>query len=82
MCVSALLTQALAGFLSNVIFSFCISDAWTETFGFKFPGGQFLISALCFVAAAINTNQAMTDPAIMKYDVVRQKKLEAEDVPP
>ena len=57
---------ALSGFLSNIFFSFFLSDAWSGTVGFKFPGGQFLVSALCFVAAAINTRQAMTDPELAK----------------
>ena len=68
-----LLCNAFGSSLSNLCFSFFISDAFVEVVGFKYPGGQFLISALCMLLAAANTKHALASPALAAHDKVRQK---------
>lgn len=67
----SLLTTGVAAFLSNASFSFFISDVWIDAVGFKWAGGQFVVSAICFLIALINLRKAFSDPEIAKYDVVR-----------
>jgi hypothetical protein len=68
----SLITAAFAGFLSNFLFSFFLSDKFVEAFGQKFPGGQFLVSALCFTLAEWNTKNAFATPALSAHDRVQQ----------
>ena len=68
----SLLTNASAYFLSNLFFSFFLSDTFVEIFGQKFPGGQFLVSALCFTLAEWNTKHAFATPALSRHDRVQQ----------
>ena len=70
----SLLTAAISSFLSNSCFSFFLSTAFVKAFGQKFPGGQFLVSALCFSLADWNTRQAFAIPTLSAYDKVQQLK--------
>ena len=68
----SLLTAAFSSFLSNLFFSFFLSDTFVEIFGQEFPGGQFLVSALCFTLAEWNTKHAFATPALSRHDRVQQ----------
>ena len=68
----SLLTAAFASFLSNLCFSFFISDTFVRAVGQTFPGGQFLVSAMCFLLAEWNTNHAFASPTVSAHDRVQQ----------
>lgn len=68
----SLLTAAFASFLSNLCFSFFLSDTFVRAVGQTFPGGQFLVSAMCFLLAEWNTNHAFASPTVSAHDRVQQ----------
>ena len=68
----SLLTAAFASFLSNLCFSFFLSDTFVRAVGQTFPGGQFLVSAVCFSLAEWNTNHAFASPTVSAHDRVQQ----------
>ena len=69
----SLLTAAFASFFSNLCFSFFLSDTFVEAVGQKFPGGQFLVSILCFTLAECNTKYAFATSAVSAHDRVQHK---------
>lgn len=75
----SLLTAAFASFLSNLCFSFFLSDTFVRAVGQTFPGGQFLVSAMCFSLAEWNTNQAFASPTISAHDRVKQMSHAAQE---